>query len=229
MATAGEVRQRAREDMRRAIVDAARDRLASEGPAQLSLRAVARDVGMVSSAVYRYVPSRDALLTALIIEAYDALGAAAERAEDAVGPEDLRERWRALCRGARTWAHEHPHEWALIFGTPVVGYAAPEDTVPAATRIPRRMVELLHDAVAAGTELPDDDVADDVVATVGPLREFFGEALPVEVVVRGLMAWTHLAGAISHELFGHRRGTVDRLEVFFDAEMERVADFIGLR
>ena len=72
--------------MHRAILDAGRRRLASDGATGLSLRAVARDVGMVSSAVYRYVPNRDALLTALIIESYDALGAAAEEAERSARP-----------------------------------------------------------------------------------------------------------------------------------------------
>lgn len=228
MSTADNVRRRARADMRQAIVDAARARLATEGPAQLSLRAVARDVGMVSSAVYRYVASRDALLTALLVEGYDALGAAAEQAEDAVDRTDLRGRWHALCRGARTWAHEHPQEWALLFGSPVPGYAAPQDTVDPAARIPRRMVALLHAAVAGGVRLPERELPPEVTAAIAPVQEFFGEELPGEAVVRGLMAWTQLTGAISHELFGHRHGAVDPLDVFFDAEMDRLADLVGL-
>ncbi len=214
--------------MRRAIVDAARARLATEGPAQLSLRAVARDVGMVSSAVYRYVASRDALLTALIVEAYDALGTAAEAAEAEVDEADLRARWHALCRGARTWAHDRPQEWALLFGSPVLGYAAPQDTVDPAMRIPRRMVALLHAAAASGVRLPERELPDDLVAAIAPTHEFFGAELPGEVVVRGLMAWTHLTGAISHELFGHRHGAVDPSDLFFDAEMDRMADLVGL-
>lgn len=228
MSRAEEVRRQAREDMRQAIVDAARERLATEGPSQLSLRAVARDVGMVSSAVYRYVASRDDLLTALIVEAYDAFGAAAEESEDAVAVDDLRGRWRALCWGARTWAHDHPHEWALLFGSPVPGYAAPQTTVDPATRVPRRMVRLLHDAVAAGVRLPDGEVDPAVRAAIGPVQEFFGDDLPAETVVRGLMAWTHLTGAISHELFGHRRNGADPLEVLFAAEVARLGDSVGL-
>src|SRR4051794_8028156 len=91
-------RERARKEITGEILGAARTRLAEAGPGELSLRAVARDVGMVSSAVYRYFPSRDHLLTALLIHAYDELGAFAEAADDAVGDRaDLTARWRATC------------------------------------------------------------------------------------------------------------------------------------
>ena len=86
---------------------------------------------MVSSAIYRYFPSRDDLLTALIIDAYDALGDAVEAADAAVDRADLRGRWLAVCRAARAWALAHPAEYALIYGSPVPGYAAPDDTVGA--------------------------------------------------------------------------------------------------
>ena len=94
-------RQRVRIELTGEIKEAARRRLASDGAPALSLRAVARDVGMVSSAVYRYFPSRDALLTALIVDAYDGLGEAAERAEKAVRRADFAGRWRAICTGVR--------------------------------------------------------------------------------------------------------------------------------
>src|ERR1700754_758209 len=94
MVAAG-TRARVRAELTREIVDVARRHLASEGAAALSLRAVARELGMASSAVYRYFPSRDDLLTTLIVEAYDALGTAAEKAEAAAPRTDLRARWRA--------------------------------------------------------------------------------------------------------------------------------------
>ena len=95
-------RERVRAELTAEITDAARRQLAEVGAAALSLRAVAREVGMVSSAVYRYFPSRDELLTRLIIESYDALGAAAEEADDPSLPP--RERWLAVCRAVRGWA-----------------------------------------------------------------------------------------------------------------------------
>ena len=139
------MRAQAREQMRGAILETARAHLAEHGAVGLSLRAVARDVGMVSSAVYRYFPSRDALLTALIIDAYDSLGAAVEKAERRVPRDDLLGRWRAIATTTRRWARADPHQYALVYGSPVPGYAAPQDTVgsghpgdPAARRPARR-------------------------------------------------------------------------------------------
>ncbi len=80
MSTARGARARARIEVTAAIKEEARRQLAAEGAAKLSLRAVARELGMVSSALYRYFPSRDDLLTALIIDAYDSLGESAEAA-----------------------------------------------------------------------------------------------------------------------------------------------------
>src|SRR5256714_2079201 len=111
-----------------------RPHLAADG-ANLWLRAVARDMGMVSSALYRYFASRDELLTALILDAYNAMGEAAERADAGVTERtDLAGRWFAVARALRAWALERPHEYALIYGSPVPGYAAPTDTVGPAPR-----------------------------------------------------------------------------------------------
>ena len=99
----------------RTIQATGRRHLAEVGPAALSLRAIARDVGLVSSAVYRYFPSRDDLLTALIIESYDELGEAVEAADQAIDPADLAGRFRALCHAIHGWARRNPHEYALVY------------------------------------------------------------------------------------------------------------------
>src|SRR2546421_368748 len=104
-------RRRAREEITLEIVGTARRHLATQGAVGLSLRAVARELGMVSSAVYRYVASRDELLTLLIIDGYNALGAAAEQAEQAVARPDLVGRWLVLCHAVRDWALASPHEY----------------------------------------------------------------------------------------------------------------------
>jgi AcrR family transcriptional regulator len=130
-------RERARAELTREIKQEARRQLAAHGAQGLSLRAVARELGMVSSALYRYFPSRDELLTALIIDAYDALGDTAEAADAGQPPADIRGRWEATCRAVRDWALAHPHEYALIYGSPVPGYRAPQATVAPATRVAR--------------------------------------------------------------------------------------------
>src|SRR5512139_2075019 len=139
-------RDRARAELTNEIKEAARRQLAADGAAKLSLRAVARELGMVSSAVYRYFPSRDELLTALIIDAYDALGAAVEVADQSPPATAVYDRWRAACSAVRTWARAHPHEYALIYGSPVPGYEAPKDTVAPASRSGLVLVGIVRDA-----------------------------------------------------------------------------------
>ena len=129
---------RARAELTGEIKAVARRQLAEEGSAALSLRAVARELGMVSSAVYRYFPSRDELLTALIIDAYDAVADAAEQAEAAVEPRRPDAAAGSPSAGPfATWAVANPQEYALIYGSPIPGYAAPQDTIDPAARIPR--------------------------------------------------------------------------------------------
>jgi AcrR family transcriptional regulator len=146
MGTARGARARARIEVTAAIKDEARRQLAAEGAARLSLRAVARELGMVSSALYRYFPSRDELLTALIIDAYNSLGEAAEAADAEAGDIAPAQRWVAVCEAVRGWALAHPHEYALIYGSPVPGYSAPETTIPAAARVGVLLIGIVRDA-----------------------------------------------------------------------------------
>lgn len=224
------VRAQAREQMTAAILETARAHLAEHGAVGLSLRAVARDVGMVSSAVYRYFPSRDALLTALIIEAYDSLGAAVEAAEAAVPREDLLGRWRAISVTTRRWALSDPHQYALVYGSPVPGYAAPQDTIGPASRVTRLLGDVLVDLAAAASPDAQQPLDDPVREALVPVAAFVGEQVPTEVLLRGIMAWTYLFGAVSFELFGHRHNVItdEGRDAFFDAEVDRIAALLGL-
>ena len=147
-------RERARAEITAEILQASRRHLATDGAAGLSLRAIARELGMASSAVYRYVASRDELLTRLIIEAYDSLGAAAEASEAMRAREDLAGRWSAICETVRGWALANPNEYALIYGSPVPGYVAPADTIAPASRVSVLLVQILVDATASGLRVP---------------------------------------------------------------------------
>src|ERR1700760_4167125 len=97
-------RERARAEITAEILDAARGYLATDGAPARSLRRTPRDLGMAPSALYRYFKSRDELLTRLIIDAYDALGAAAEVAEATVDRTDLAGRFAATCTAVRDWS-----------------------------------------------------------------------------------------------------------------------------
>src|SRR4051795_9902207 len=140
----------ARAELTRAILDRAGVQLAEVGPAALSVRQIARDLEMASSAVYRYFPSRDALLTALLVQAYDDLGAAVEQGDASAARDDLRGRWTGIALALRDWAVAHPHQYALTYGSPVPGYAAPQDTIASATRVSLALITLVSDAEAAG-------------------------------------------------------------------------------
>lgn len=223
-------RERARAELTREITAAARRQLAEVGASALSLRAVARELGMVSSAVYRYFPSRDDLLTVLIIDAYDAVGAAAEAADAACRRSDFEGRWMAACRAVRTWARENPHEYALVYGSPVPGYRAPEDTIGPASRITSVLLAILRDAAAAGVMPADDGVAlpRRVRAELSSIRRSLVPDVPEKALARGIMAWTQLFGAISFELFGHLHNVIDDHDAWFEHEMARMAAFLRL-
>ncbi len=136
-------RERVREEMTAEILAVAGTHVARDGAAAISLRSIARDLGMAPSALYRYFDGRDALLSALILSAYEALADEAERAADEAeqAAETVRSdsagRWLAVPRAMRLWALERPHQWGLIFGTPIPGYHAPEDTIEPYTRMAR--------------------------------------------------------------------------------------------
>ena len=227
-------RERTRAEITRQILDTARRHLATEGASGLSLRAIARELGVSSSGVYRYVASRDELLTRLIVAAYDALGAAAEAQEAAVARADLAGRWSAVCDAVRDWALANPNEYALIYGTPVPGYVAPPTTIAPAARVSTVVLGILTDA-AAGHLTPA--VAEDTVPPGGrkalaPLRSIAGPGVPDALLQRGLMAWAALFGAVSFELFGQLHGIVgeqpgDR-EAFFAESVRRWAEQIGI-
>jgi AcrR family transcriptional regulator len=234
-------RERVREEMAAEILTAARERVAREGAAALSLRSVARDLEMAPSALYRYFDGRDALLSALILQAYESLAAEAERAEgqaaaavtpppDASSGRDT-ERFLAVPRAIRRWALAHPHEWGLIFGTPVPGYDAPEDTVEPYARIAAAMVRPVVEAEAAGrlgADLHGRAVSDELRDAVAPVTEGLFPDLPTVNVVLAIQAWTTLVGIISLEVFGHWRNTILEPEEFFEATIRDLAATVGL-
>jgi AcrR family transcriptional regulator len=227
MSTAHSARARARIEVTAAIKDEARRQLAAEGAAKLSLRAVARELGMVSSALYRYFPSRDDLLTALIIDAYDSVGEAAETALGAAGDADPVERWTVVCEAVRTWALAHPHEYALIYGTPIPGYVAPETTVPAAARVALVLIGIVRDArMGPGLDLPP--LPDDLESEAERMAADFASDLPPAVAPALVAAWAQLFGLIGFELFGQFHRVVEEREAFFRNAARHLAHGVGL-
>jgi len=228
-------RERARAEITSEILEAGRRHLATEGAAALSLRAIARELGMASSAVYRYIASRDDLLTRLIIDAYDSLGAAAEAAEAGQARADLFGRWSAICQAVRGWALANPNEYALIYGSPVPGYVAPADTIGPASRVSNLLIGILVDAAAQGIEIPEPAAVKLSSAgrtALAPVRSAVPAEIPDVAIQAGLMLWSALLGTVSLELFGQFQNVIgenpgDR-DAFFSECVARWAAQIGI-
>ena len=218
-------RARVRAELTEEIKAVARRQVTEHGSAALSLRAVAREVGMVSSAVYRYFPSRDDLLTALIVDAYDAVGAVAE---DADRPRaHVTARWLAVTHAVRAWARANPQEYALIYGSPVPGYRAPEATIDPATRVSAVLLGIVRDGVRSGAITDDDSVAipRGLRRDLDSIRALAAD-VPDEVLTRALFVWAEMFGAISLELFGHLHNVITDYDALFDLQMRRAAGFL---
>ncbi|MET7425303.1 TetR/AcrR family transcriptional regulator [Dactylosporangium sp. NPDC005555] len=226
------IRARVRAEMTDEIKVIARRHLATDG-ANLSLRAVARDLGVVSSAIYRYFASRDDLLTALILDAYNSLGQTVEDRERAVERDDLTGRWMAVCDAVRGWALERPHEYALIYGSPVPGYQAPPDTIAAATRAVTVLGTIIQDAAVTGrvqtrTGPPAAELPDEVAEDVRRAGSVIAPDVPDAVTARALSAWVTLFGLVSFELFGQLNNVVQHRDEFFGHQMLAQARFVGI-
>ncbi|MBR7742575.1 TetR/AcrR family transcriptional regulator [Phycicoccus sp. BSK3Z-2] len=190
----------------RRILEVSRRHLVTDGPAALSLRAVARDLGMVSSAVYRYVASRDDLLTLLLVDAYTDLGDVVDAALADAADRPWDERVVVAAVAFHGWGHRDPSRYALLHGSPVPGYAAPpERTMQPGTRVPLALSRLVAEGVATGevTEDGGPAVSDPgLAAELGRAADELGLDAGPGVVARALLLWAGVVGSTSLEVFG---------------------------
>ncbi|MGV9746104.1 TetR/AcrR family transcriptional regulator [Rhodococcus zopfii] len=225
-------RARARAQTMADILRIGREHLAVHGAAALSLRAVARDLGVVSSAVYRYVANRDDLLTLLVVDAYEELGNAVDNAVAVVDPHDALGRFRALARAVRRWGLREPARYALLFGSPVPGYRAPaERTTEPGTRVVVRLVDILTAAYADGTlRLPAaGEIPDTLHTDLDRIRTETGTDLPDAALARGVLLWSALFGAVSFEVFGqYGENTFSAPDDLFEHHLAILAETAGL-
>jgi AcrR family transcriptional regulator len=196
-------RQDTRDKIERSIIELGRRHLVTDGAAGLSVRAIARDLGMVSSAVYRYVASRDDLLTLLLVDAYTELADAVDEAREAANG-TWRGRILAMARAARRWAVEHPAAWALLYGSPVPGYHAPsESTVGPGTRVVGALFAVIADGIATGAIESTNAVATKPIPSdFDRIRAEFAFGGDDSAVTKCFLLWAALVGAISLEVFG---------------------------
>ncbi|ASR34438.1 hypothetical protein BAY61_04900 [Prauserella marina] len=227
-----------RERFRQATIDeikrTARAQMADEGPAGLSLRAVARAMNITPSALYRYFQGIDDLITALCVDAYNALADAVGTSVATVDerdPADHAARWWAFARGMREWAIANPADFALIYGTPLPGYEAPsEETRPAGLRFTGTALRILSDAVDAGAIDLDTaliqhrpTISDDLSAALDAAG-IFSDRRGIAIL---LGAWTILQGHLTLELFGHFEWLHVEADVLFDEHVRAMMLTMG--
>ncbi len=206
--------------------------IADVGAPALSLRAVAREMGMTSSALYRYFSSKEQLLTALAQDGFSSLADHLEAAEAEVEGVGVG-RFFHLVRVYRRWALDHPTEYALTFGTPVPGVE--EDAPEVKDEMLRGVAVLLRvmiDGLRSGMIEPPGLVGPDVPALGAKLAAWgcgVDEALSPEALGACMFAWTQLHGAISLEVFGHMPPELLPADELFEYQMQEVLRTIGCR
>ena len=156
-----------------------------------------------------------------------------EKADAEVNQADYTERWAAVARALRQWAIAHSHEWALIYGSPVPGYAAPQDTIPAASRLGVVLLTILSEAGSASTSKPAKSLnkpkmTKAISASIASIRALTDGAIPDTVLVDALGAWSQLIGLINMELFGHFVNVVDDPDQFYGESVRRLGVSLNL-
>ncbi|MEU3534255.1 TetR-like C-terminal domain-containing protein [Streptomyces murinus] len=229
-------------DPRQDSLDAAVSRLKAEAGGRLAARhrvdldpaGLARAAGVDPALIEERFPDRDALLTELVLAAYNAMGDSAERAaaEAQKAGAELLSRWVACCEGVRTWALAHPEEYVLIWGRPVPGYDAPPETMAAGARTVLVLLGLVREALAAGElavdHVPAPELSEGMARTIEPLAQGMLSGLPTPVITRMLIVWTQLHGMVGFEVNGHIAGVAADPAAFFTHAATAMGQYIGL-
>lgn len=212
------LRERTEEELKAAALAEVRER----GVASVTLRGVARRVGMSPAGLYRYVDSRDGLLTWLIADRYHAYADHLEAALEAASPDPLA-RVRDVAMAYRGWAVDNPNAFGLVFGDPIPGYHAPEDgpTTEAMTRLGSAFASpLLEVHAAGGLHLPDALSDPALVGPLAPMTRLAGD-LPPAVYALLLTTWGRFHGQVCLEVFGHHQWLFpDGCESLYRADVE---------
>jgi AcrR family transcriptional regulator len=227
-----ERRERFKETTREEIKAVAWGQIATAGASSLSLRAIAREMGLTAPALYRYFKDRDALVTALVIDAFNSFADALEAGMGSCPAADHTGRLRAIGRAYREWAVAYPQRYTLIFGTPIRGYFPPHETQPAGLRSFKVLLEALNDAYGAGVlHLPAEYGRDPPAlgARLEILRQGAEIPFPAVVVQLALATWSHVHGLVSLEIIGQLPGFLgDQVAVFVEQETGIFLEKIGL-
>jgi len=208
------------------------DLMASGGPGAITLRAIAREMGMTANAIYGYFATRDDLLTALVEDVYTELADTLESARDALPETDPAGRILAWAQAFRDWSLGHPQGFRLIYGDPVPGYQPPEGG--AAPGAEHRVCAGLTGLAAGAWPQAKDRYTDESFEWADfdekLVREVQAEfpGLPPAAVALALRIWGHLHGLVSLEVLGHLRAQTTNPAKLYRNEIARLISSLGL-
>lgn len=199
------IRKKQIPNLQERIKDTAWKQIAAFGAPALSLRAIARDLKISAPAIYNYFPDRDALVTALIIDAFTSFGDSQLAARDAVPADDLVGRFKAIGLAYRDWAHTHPQRYQLIFGTPIPGYKYPAEKVfPSSARSIMALFSVVESFRAAGRLSVETfpTVKKEYQSHFDLWRSQIGDVHPLSHFV-AMVIWSRVHGIVSLEIQGN--------------------------
>jgi AcrR family transcriptional regulator len=228
-----------RERLRAATLDeikqAARHLLVQGGPAAISLRAIARDMGLTAAALYRYFPNLEALAGALCGDLYDECTAHLEKARDSWPADDLTGQMYAVCREFRRWSIAHPAEFGLMFGSPLPGLGNDQDEPDAAKHTSAMRFAAVFGALFTQVWLNSpfpvpatDEIAPELCHQLQAYLNEIGVPLPIGAVQQFLSCWIRLYGMVAMEVFGHLHFALTDPEPMFEAELHAMARQLGM-
>lgn len=212
-------------DLLKLIKETAWQQIAESGAAALSLRAIARALNITAPAIYNYYPSRDDLVTVLILDAYTSMGDAQLEAFHSAPEDDHLARLKALGYAYRQWAVTHPQHYQLIFGTPIPGYHAPaEITMPAASRSLEPLINCLADAHQAGKLriLHSAGLPTHLHQQFEHWRQIHPE-FPVEAYYAATIIWSRVHGLVSLEIGSQFPQFLEDVPAFYRLEIDQIA------
>jgi AcrR family transcriptional regulator len=225
MTTTSTRRERVRAATVHEIKDVARRMVVTGGAHAVSLRAIAREMGMTAPAIYRYFPSLDALVSELAEDLYAEMSGEVEAARDAEPEDEPLRRMLAMARAFRRWSIGHPAEFGLIFGAPVPGVVEFQQGCLLDQHAGYRFGGAFLEVFAALWRQspfptpPRELISKRLVEDLGPYREAMGPDLPIEVMYVYLSAWTRLYGIVAMEVFGHLTWALSDAGSLFETEL----------
>ncbi|MFG2288167.1 TetR/AcrR family transcriptional regulator [Streptomyces sp. NPDC048595] len=225
-------RERLRAETTAEIKKVALELMASGGPDAITLRAIAREMGMTANAIYGYFATRDDLVTTLINDVYTALADAVDAAWETTPTTDPAAQIQSWACAFRNWALANPQGFRLIYGDPVPGYRAPEQGAApdAARRVCTGLTALAGAAwpyaqsLYEGSEFKWSDFDAGLLEKVRPA---FPE-LPPAAVALALRIWGRLHGLVSLEVYGHLRNQTTSPEKLFHEELTQLVRALGV-